>query len=194
VSRRLAHALSSLNPQVLALAMILIAGGAALEAWLLVVRKPLAEYRQLRETRATLAAAIAAEPSQQEELGRASAELKQVADRLSVELRAPAPDEQLAVSLMSDLDRAAAASGIVLTSVKPGLRRQVLAFEEMSFEVSAQGRYLVLCQWLLGLERTLGTLATVTEFTMRSIDEGRQVALSLKLAVYRSQPATGAAK
>jgi Tfp pilus assembly protein PilO len=194
MTRRILTALSSISPQALSLAMILITGAVAFEAWLLVLRKPIAEYRELTETKTVLARMIGAAPAHHDELSRVAADLKRLSDRLSGELRAAAPDEQLAVSLMSDLDGAAARSGIVLTSVKPGPRRQVLSFEEVSFEVSAQGKYLVLCEWLLGLERTLGTLATVSEFTMKSIDEGRQVALSLKLAVYRSLPGPGAAR
>jgi Tfp pilus assembly protein PilO len=179
---------------VLLLAMVLLGAAAAFEGWVLALRKPLNEYRNLVETKANLAAANDIAAARSGELGRLASELKQVSDRLNGELGAPAPDEQLAVSLMSDLDRAAASGGIVLTSVKPGTRRQVLSFEEVSFEVGARGKYLLLCEWLLGLERTLGTLATVTEFTMKSIDEGRQVALNLKVAVYRPAPITGATK
>ena len=191
---RILNALSAISPKVLTLAAILVGAAVAFEAWVLVLRKPLNEYRSLSETKAALAAAIDVAAARTEELGRVTAELRHVSDRLSGELRAPAQDEQLAVSLMRDLDRAAARSGILLTSVKPATRREVLSFEEVSFEVGAQGKYLPLCEWLLDLERTLGTLATVSEFTMKSVDEGRQVALSLKVAVYRSLPTPGAAK
>jgi Tfp pilus assembly protein PilO len=194
VSEKFLNSLSTVSPRVLLLAMVLLGAAAAFEGWVLVLRKPVAEYRGLVETKANLAAAIEIAEARSGELGRLTAELKQIADRLNGELGEPAPDEQLAVSLMNDLDRAAARSGIVLTSVKPGTRRSVLSFEEVSFEVGAQGKYLMLCEWLLGLERTLGKLATVTEFTMRSSDEGRQVALSLKVAVYRPAPIGGATK
>jgi len=86
------------------------------------------------------------------------------------------------------IDSAAAAAGVKLTSLKPAGRRAVVAFEELSFEVGAQGRYLALCQWLLGFEQRIGRSATVSEFTMKSSDEGRQVMLTLRLALYRPLP------
>jgi len=178
-------ALSRISPQFLLLAMILIVGAAALEGWFLVLRKPFLEYRQLAATKASLAAMVGALASQQVEQSRLAAELKELSDRLSGELRAPAPEDQLAVSFMSELDHDAARKGVMLTSVKPGARRQVLSFEEIAFDVGARGKYLLLCEWLLDFERTLGQIATVTDFTMRSVDEGRQVGLTLKVALYR---------
>jgi Tfp pilus assembly protein PilO len=194
LTQRILDALSRINPRVLLLAMILIVSATAFEGWFLVLRKPLAEYRQLAATRASLAAAAELSATQQGELSRLMAEVKELSDRLTGELRAPGPEDQLAISLMTELDRAAARMGVRLTSVKPGARRQVLSFEEVTFDVSAQGKYLLLCQWLLDFERTLGRIATVTDFTMRSIEEGRQVGLTLKVALYRPLPGTGAGK
>ena len=91
----------------------------------------------------------------------------------------------LASMVMTELDRAAALNGITLAGIRPGARKQVQSFEEVLFEVNAQGKYLQLCQWLLDFERTLGQSATVSEFSMKSADEGRLVALTLKVALYR---------
>jgi hypothetical protein len=95
---------------------------------------------------------------------------------------------------MTELDRAAERRGIALTSVKPGARRQVLSFEEIGFDVGAQGKYLLLCQWLLDFERTLGRSATVTDFTMSSLNDKGQVALTLKVVLYRPLTSPGAGK
>ena len=194
MTQRILGALSRIRPQVLLLAMILIASAAAFEGWSLVLRRPLAEYRQLAATRASLATALEASANQQGELGRLSAELKELSDRLAGELRASAPDDQLAVSLMTELDHAAARKGVTLTSVKPGARRQVLSFDEVTFDVGAQGKYLLLCEWLLDFEVTLGRSATITDFTMRSTQEDGQVGLTLKVALYRPLPGAGAEK
>jgi len=185
LTQRILGALSRISPRVLLLAMMLIVSAAAFEGWFLVLRAPWGEYRRLAATRESLAATVAMSATQQGELGRLTAELKELSDRLSGELHAPAPEDQLAVSLMTELDHAAARKGLVLTSVKPGARRQVLSFDEIAFDVSAQGKYLLLCEWLLDFERTLGRSATVTDFTMRSIEEGRQVGLTLKVVLYR---------
>jgi Tfp pilus assembly protein PilO len=194
LTQRILGALSRIRPQVLLLAMILIASAAAFEGWYLVLRRPLAEYRQLAATRESLAAALEASANRQGELSRLTAELKELSDRLAGELRASAPDDQLAVSLMTELDHAAARKGVTLTSVKPGARRQVLSFDEVTFDVGAQGKYLLLCEWLLDFEVTLGRSATITDFTMRSTQEDGQVGLTLKVALYRPLPGAGAGK
>jgi len=83
-------------------------------------------------------------------------------------------------------------------AVEPGLADQefnaAAEFLRYAFDVGARGKYLLLCEWLLDFERTLGQIATVTDFTMRSIDEGRQVGLTLKVALYRPLPDAGAEK
>ena len=194
MTQRTLCALSRIGPQSLLLAMIFIVSAAAFEGWFLALRAPLGEYHRLAATRESLAAVVQMSATQQGELSRLTAEIKELSDRLSGELHAPAPEEQLAVSLMTELDHAATRKGLTLTSVKPGARRQVLSFEEIAFDVSAQGKYLLLCEWLLDFERTLGRSATVTDFTMRSIEEGRQVGLTLKVALYRPSSSAGAGK
>ncbi len=112
--QRILGALSRLSPRFFLLAMLSILGAAALEGWFLVLQKPFLEYRQLSATKASLTAMVAALASQQAEQSRLTAELKELSDRLSGELRAPAPEDQLAVSFMSELDRDAARKGVML--------------------------------------------------------------------------------
>ena len=193
MKQRMFAALARLDPRLLLGLVILIAALAAFEGWLL-LRAPLAEYRKLTSTRGSLASSLAAAPSQQGELARLAAELRQVSARLSGQLRPPAPDDQIASLVMAELDRSAAQNGITLAGIRPGPSRDVLSFEEHSFEVKAQGNYLRLCQWLMDFERTLGQSATVSEFTMKSADEGRVLALSLKVGLYRPLRLSGAAK
>jgi Tfp pilus assembly protein PilO len=187
-------ALARLDPRLLLGLMILVAGLVAFEGWSLLLRAPLAEYQKLISTRESLALSLAAAPSQQGELARLAAELRQVSARLTGQLRPPAPDDQMASLVMAELDRSAGQNGITLAGIRPGPRREVLGFEEVSFEVSAQGNYLRLCQWLMDFERTLGQSATVSEFTMKAAGEGRVIALTLKLGLYRPLPLSGVAK
>ncbi len=186
--------LARLDTRLLLGGMLLLLALVAGEGWLLVLRSPLSEYRKLAAARETLALSLGAAPSQQGELTRLAAELGEVTARLGAQLRPPGPDGQTASMVMAELDRAASLNGITLAGIHPGARKQVQGFEEMLFEVSAQGKYLQLCQWLMDFERTLGQSATVSEFSMKSADEGRMVALSLKVALYRPMPATGPAK
>jgi len=191
MTARLLAVLSRLSP--LAWWIVALSIGAALvvEGWILVLRQPVAAYRELSAARESLRAIAPMMAAQEEELRRAGARSEELAQRLNAELGAPASEEQLTVSLMRRLDEAATRAGIQLTSLKPASRRQVLSFEELSFDVGAQGRYLALCQWLLNFEQSLGRFATVSDFTMKSSDGGRQVTLSLRLALYRPFPGGG---
>ena len=191
---RLRAAFSALSPGTFTLVALLIGAALLFEGWMLVLRQPFVAYRELSAAREALRAIEQMTMAQEEELLRTSARTKALAERLQTELAGPATEEQLTVSLMRRLDQAAGREGIQLTSLRPASRRHVLSFEEISFDVGAQGRYLALCQWLLNFEQSLGRFATVTDFTMKSADGGRQVALNLRLALYRPLPAGGEAK
>ena len=91
----------------------------------------------------------------------------------------------MAASLMEALDASAIKHKVNLSGVTPMERRMVSVFEELSFEVGASGAYLPLSDWMLGFGEALGGSATITDFSMKSIDEGRRVQLTLKLALYR---------
>jgi Tfp pilus assembly protein PilO len=190
MNARLLAAASKLSPQAWWLLVLLVSGALALEGWLLVLREPVNTYREVSAARESLRAIEEMTAAQQAEQQRASLRTRQLAERLSAELDTPS-EEQLTVALMRRLDQAAAREGVRLTSLKPGARRHVLSFEELSFDVGAQGNYLPLCQWLLDFEQSLGKFATVTDFTMKAAEGGRQVTLNLRLALYRPMPAGG---
>src|SRR5947199_298526 len=113
-------ALAKVEPRVLLGIMICLLGLLVFEGWILVLGKPLAQYRQAASTRASLASTVEAPANQRIELSRLAAELKLITDRLAGELRLRGSDDQMAASLMSELDRSAARSGVMLTGVKPG--------------------------------------------------------------------------
>ncbi len=179
------QALGKLNPRLVYGLMLLVIGLLAFEGWILLLRKPYAEYQQILSTRESLSSSLRQSPDQLSELDKLANELKHLSEKLSGELRLPASDDKMAASLMEALDRSASMHDVMLASVKPKERKQVSVFEEVSFEVSAKGSYLHLCAWMLDFAKTLGNNATVTEFDMKSADEGRQVALSLNIALYR---------
>ena len=179
------QAIGKLNPRLVYGLMLLVIGLLAFEGWVLLLRKPYAEYQQILSTRESLSSSLRQSPDQLSELEKLANELKQVSEKLSGELRLPASDDKMAASLMEALDRSASMHDVMLAGVKPKERKQVSVFEEVSFEVSAKGSYLHLCAWMLDFAKTLGNNATVTEFDMKTADEGRQVALSLNIALYR---------
>ena len=178
-------ALGKLDPRLIRGLMLLVLALILFEGWILLIRKPYAEYQKILSTRMAMSTALQHYPNQSDELSRMAAELKQLSDKLSGELRLTASDDKMAASLMEALDHSATEQGLTLISIKPGERKPVSVFEEVSFEVNAKGAYRQLCEWLLNFGTTLGSNATITEFSMKSTDEGRQVALNLKIALYR---------
>ena len=187
-------ALARLDPRLLLGLMILIAGLTAFEGWVLLLRAPLAQYQRMIWTRESLALSLAATPRQQGELNRLAAQLRLVSGRLTEQSQWPVPDDQMAALVMAELDRSAGRNGVTLAGIRPGPRREVLGFEEASFEINAQGGYLRLCQWLMDFGRTLGQSAAVSEFTMKAADQGRTLVLTMKVDLYRPQQLSGGTK
>jgi Tfp pilus assembly protein PilO len=165
--------------------MLILIGLLIVEAWLLLLRAPFVDYRQLRATHRAIAAAVTNAPRQLDDMGRVASELKLLTDKLSGQLHIRASDNEMAAALMSALDQSATPHGIALSSMKPGERKQVSVFEEVSFAVGGTGSYLELCQWMLDLEQALGNSATISEFDMKTAGESGQVVLSFNIALYR---------
>lgn len=182
---KVVDAISRLNPRLVIGIMLLIVSLLAIEGWMLVLRKPYAEYQQIVATRASLASTLSMASDQSSDLEKLTIELKQLTEKLGGELRLPASDDKMAASLMEALDRSAVVHGVTLSGVKPKERKQVSVFEEVSFEITAKGPYLHLCAWMLDFGKTLGNNATITEFDMKNTNEDRKVALSLNIALYR---------
>ena len=183
--KKAVQALGKLDPRLVIGLMLLFVVFMAIEGWMLLLRKPYADYQQILSSRESLSTSLQQSPNQLNELGNLANDLKHLSAKLSGELRLPASDDKMAASLMEALDRSASMHGVTLISVKPRERKLISVFEEVSFDVSAKGSYLNLCEWMLDFARTLGNNATVTEFDMKSVDEGKQVALSLNIALYR---------
>lgn len=191
---RLQQSLDKLNPTLVTGMMVFIVALLAFEGWMLALRKPFAEYQQVAASEASLKASLSQAPDQASELGRLAAELRQLSDNLSGQLHLPAADDKIAASLMEALDRSAAKYNVRLSGVKPRERRPVSVFEEVSFEVSAQGSYLPLCEWMLDFNNTLGNNVTLSDFDMKVAEEGRKVQATVRLALYRPQMQGGVTK
>ena len=182
---RINELLSKLNPRLVYLILLLILFLLAFEGWYLLLRKPYAEYQQIAAKQTSLSAMLNQNPDNAIDLDRMADELRQLTERLSGELRLPAADDKMAASLMKALDHSAASYQISLSGVRPGERKPVSVFEELSFDVTAKGPYLQLCAWMLDFDRALGNNATISKFGMKSTNEGKLVMLDLKLALYR---------
>jgi Tfp pilus assembly protein PilO len=176
--------LSKAHPRMLWLGMAILAAFIAFEGWHLALRIPFAQWKELRAQRLALSTVMAATPREPAELARLSTEVQALTERLNSELRPAQTDEQLTTHLITELDHSASSSGAALKAVKPGAQKVLGGFEEVSYEVNAEGKYLMLSRWLMDLERVLGPSVAVAEFNMKAT-ETRDAAVTLKLAVYR---------
>jgi Tfp pilus assembly protein PilO len=184
MKQRILAVLSGRDERLVIGAMVLLVVLIAFEGWQFVLKTPFTKYRQVRENRVALASAIAAAPRGAPELAALAAEVQEVVRRLDAELQVPHSDDQLAAVLITELDRSAAENGVRLKAVKPGPRGTVGLFEEISYEVAAEGKYVALCRWLIQLENAVGGRAAVHSFALKT--EADHVWATLRLALYRS--------
>lgn len=181
---RVVDAMAKLNHRMVSGIMLLIVSLLAIEGWTLVLRKPYAEYQQVVATRVSLASTQSLPSDQSGTLEKLTIELRQLTEKLDGEQPRPDSDDKMVASMMEALDRSAVAHGVTLSGVKPADKIQVLEFEEASFEITARGPYLHLCEWMQDFGKTLGNNATITGFEMKATNEERAVALSLKIALF----------
>ena len=79
-------------------------------------------------------------------------------------------------------------AGVQLISVRPGVAKQVLNFDEISFEVNVWGDYRSLYAWLNKLSSNLGFLM-VSKYNIRSISQKsfeNTLDMSVTLIFYRA--------
>lgn len=192
--KRTIAVLDGFDPRLIVGAGVLLVAMVAFEGWMLILRKPFAEYQQVVAARTELTSALSQEPDSSSDVEKLAIEVKRLSVSLSGKSQLPTSDDEIAASLMEALDRSARQHGVKLSAVKPRERRLVSVFEELSFEVHAEGGYLPLCGWILHFENVLGRNVTVAGFDMKAVEEGRQVQLTLDLAVYRPHSSVERAK
>lgn len=189
---RLLRRLARIEPRVLLLLLGSVLAIVLLEAWLLLLRAPLADYRRLQGERAALSQPRSDPSRVQAQIGLIEGELAGFTQDLHGE-SAHQPLDQLVLDIIDRLDRIAARRGVRLDSVRPGTTRRVLMFDEVSADIKVTGKYAPLFEWLRDTEEALGPMV-VTQFSMKPADiAAGALSLDLKLAAYRPA-ATGAAK
>jgi Tfp pilus assembly protein PilO len=184
MKQRILAVLSGKDERLITGAMVLIVALMAFEGWQLVLKTPFAKYRQTREIRVALDTAMQAAPRVAPELEGLAAEVQASMRKLAAELELPHLDDRLTAVLMTELDRSAAENDVRLRAVRPGPRAAVGSFEEVSYEIAADGKYVSLCRWLIELENVMGGRAAVQTLTLRT--EAGHVSALLRLALYRS--------
>lgn len=164
----------------------------AVEGWLLVLRQPFGEYLKLKHERTTLGGPASSPGQLPAEVERAERQLAALTERLAGADTRNAPDRTV-VQLMDRLATLAARHGATLHGVRPAATRRALMFDEMAFDIQGAGSYPALLKWLEDMESELAPFV-VTQFSIKRGATAEALAMDLRLAVYRLQTGTGAAK
>lgn len=184
MKERLLRRLAELDKRLVLGVMCAIVALAGLESWLLVLRAPLLELRNQATMRADMTASNAGAVETAAQIERLTAELPRLEKMALDGERITRTDDSMILFLMDALGRTGTRQGVSLGSVRPGAHRIVLGFEETSYDIEARGEYRSLYGWLREAQAAVAPLV-VTGFTLRSIDEGQRVVMTLKLADYR---------
>lgn len=183
--------LARLDGRVLLVAMTAVVAFAAIEAWMLVLRKPLLELSNQTSVQAELAATTDGDSRAAAQIERLAAELPRLEQEFAGG-HGGRSDDGTILFLMDALGRIATRNGVGLGSVRPGSRRIVHGFEESTYDIEVRGDYRSLYQWLREAQPGTAPLV-VTGFTLRALDDGSRLALALKLADYRPVTVAGGA-
>ena len=184
--------LASVRPKLLLYVMILLVLMVPVAAWLYLFKKPVAEYRELLRTRASLEVAIRESAQLPANIGTLTREITALTRRVRGE--GPLlPAGQMAGHIIQQLDLLAPRYGVQLVAVRPGLERSVQMFEEVPFDIEAKGSYFGLLEWLRNAEEQLAPLV-VTRFAIAAGQPGEALNMRLKMASYRLAEAAGRAK
>lgn len=160
------------------LALIVLAAG-----WQAVLRKPVAEYRELRHAHAEAATELAQAQDLPAQLESARHDADQAQRRLAALLN-PMPEDEAAVRMVRELDRAAVATGVSLVSVRPLEQHRTGEFSEQPFEAEARGGYADLVNWVATVEADMSP-ALVTGFTLRPTGSSGGLTLMLTVSSFR---------
>ena len=154
----------------------------ALEAWLLVLRAPVAEWRSLVALRqaSEVSAAPAALPVDVEHATQAV----ELTERQLREALPPVrTDDDTVLFLIGALDPLGSRHGVALGAVRPGGRTITQGFEAATFEVEAHGSYRSLVTWLRGAQPAIAPLVP-TELMLDVVGQDRQLHLQMKVTHY----------
>lgn len=147
--------LAAVEPRSLKLIMMLV-GFVIVVAMLLYVVKP--QYQNFSNRNAAFKM-LTTQIDDQQQLQRAIDTEKNKITNLQQQLHGETgdmPANEMEAYLVGRLQGLAWEAGIELTGVRPGQKKQVMKFEEISFKVDLNGEYKNLYKWLKKVGDTLG--------------------------------------
>jgi len=172
MSDRLHAALAALPPRQLNLLCIGVVAIAAMLAWSVGLRGPLATYRQQRAALTALQATAATMATIR--TGAVPAAIGKAA----APVVPPAP-----LALVDAIGRSAKLAGVEVASAAQGTERTVAGLRQQVVDITATGGYGDLCAWLDDIERSQPAVGIV-QLALQPGDTGGRRKVSLQLAIY----------
>ena len=172
--------LVSVEPRSLGLIMILI-GFMVVAVVMLYMVKP--QYQSFSE-RSTTFEMLNTQIDDQQQLQRAIEIEQQKLKKLQLQLHGEAGDmpvNEMEAYLVGRLQGLAWDAGVELAGVRPGSKKQIMKFEEISFKVDLTGEYINLYKWLKKVGNTLGFML-VSNYEI-GLDGKKSNQIPLKMSV-----------
>lgn len=153
--------------------------------WTYGLRAPLTQLRAVRAEQQRLEAGGADPRPLAAQLAQLDTEIKTLSTRLGLGATHPAPAKML-LTLMGDVNRLALAHGITVNGVTPSQDVQTMVFDQVGFELDANGSYSALLAWMAAIEATQVNIA-IAGFDMEPGKSAGQIHLKIRIAAYRPQ-------
>lgn len=173
--------LKDIEPRTLSICMVACLVLTSLAAWLYVLKKPLAEYRELRQNTALLEARVNNSQGLKDTIGLLDREV----EALNGELvhRLPVVDGHTFTSGIIDfLGRTAASHQVTLQQITPGESTDQ-TFRKLLFDLTVSGSFQAVHGWMRELEEKEKNLV-VRRFTMIRPGPGA-VSAQMSMVVYQ---------
>lgn len=163
---------------------VFLVGLTLLGSYLYLFKPPIAEYRQLKQTRAVLAVEAKSAVHQAAELDALKQELERLHQRLyGGDGRLPA--KHIEAYIVGQLDQISARHEVQLVSVTPGAGQEVAMFQEIPFDIKITGDLFSLFEWLHELEKGVGPI-TVKQFEITPEAAFKRLSMKLTMVSYRA--------
>lgn len=153
-----------------------------LASYLYLLKKPLAEYSELKQARILLQVKMENKTKLSNDIERLKKEVDQLNRRLHGKKPVKREHEMLAHKI-NTLDNLSSYHKVQLLSVKPGSPRIVSMFKEISFDVEVAGQYQQLYTWLHEVEMEFGSMV-VKQFEVRPKTDSKDLYVKMKMAFY----------
>jgi Tfp pilus assembly protein PilO len=145
------------KPQILAILLVSLLFLTLLSGYLYVLKRPLQELNQARNTLALLETELQTGVPLGDQINLFQQQITQLNQQLHGSSQ-KLPLNQMIASVIGQMDKIAASHHVKLISVEPGDIEKIFLFQELPFHVVVTGSYFKLFDWLNQIEHDLGPI------------------------------------